>query len=79
MPLTVRFKKTDSCLGAVVIGAKIKRLGANSIGAKLHAHVGIDAGVALMWQPTILAPNRTYTWVRSFLSSFHLLSSFLSH
>jgi hypothetical protein len=33
----------DPPLSAVVIGAKIKRLGASPIGAKLLAHVGVDA------------------------------------
>jgi hypothetical protein len=36
----------DPPLGAVVIGAKIKRLGAN-----LFAHVDVDAELAMTWQP----------------------------
>jgi hypothetical protein len=40
----------DPQLGAVVIGAKITRLGASAFGAKVLAHVGIDADVALEWQ-----------------------------
>jgi hypothetical protein len=40
----------DHLLDAVVIGAKIKRLGANLIGVKLFAYVSIDADVALTWQ-----------------------------
>jgi hypothetical protein len=49
-PLLVRFQKMDPQLGTVVIGAKIIRLGASQIGAKLRAHVGVDAELAVMWQ-----------------------------
>jgi hypothetical protein len=40
----------DPPLGAVVIGAKIKRLGASPIGAKLLVHVGVDAELEVTWQ-----------------------------
>jgi hypothetical protein len=33
----------DPPLGAIVIGDKIKRLGASPIGVKLLAHVDVDA------------------------------------
>jgi hypothetical protein len=42
-----KISKMDFSLGAVVIGAKIKRLGASPIGAKLLAHVGVDAELAV--------------------------------
>jgi hypothetical protein len=38
-------------LGAVVIGAKIKRPGTSLIGAKLLTHNGVDAELAVTWQP----------------------------
>jgi hypothetical protein len=40
----------DPHLGAVVIGAKIKRPGASPIGAKLLAHVDVDAELKMTWQ-----------------------------
>jgi hypothetical protein len=40
----------DPPLSAVVIGAKIKRLGASPLGAKLLTHVVIDAELAVTWQ-----------------------------
>jgi hypothetical protein len=40
----------DHSLDAVVIGAKIKCLGTSLIGAKLFAHDGVDAKLAVMWQ-----------------------------
>jgi hypothetical protein len=49
--LLVRFKKMDPSLDAVVIGTKIKLLGASPIGTKLLAHVGVDAELAVTWQP----------------------------
>jgi hypothetical protein len=48
-PLAVRFQKMDPPLGAVVIGAKIKQLGASPIGAKLLAHIDIDPELAVTW------------------------------
>jgi hypothetical protein len=36
--LAVKFQKIDPPLGVIVIGAKIKRLSASLIGAKLLAH-----------------------------------------
>jgi hypothetical protein len=47
----------DPPLSAVVIGAKIKRLGASPIGAKLLTHVVIDAELAVTWQ---LAQRQMY-------------------
>jgi hypothetical protein len=41
-------------LGVVVIGAKIKRLGASLIGAKLLAYVGVDAKLEVT-SPIVLA------------------------
>jgi hypothetical protein len=41
----------DHSFDAVVIGAKIKCLGASPIGAKLLAHVGVDAELVVTWQP----------------------------
>jgi hypothetical protein len=37
----------DPPLGAIVIGAKIKRLGASPIGIKLLAHIDVDAELAV--------------------------------
>jgi hypothetical protein len=47
-PLTARFQKIDPPHGVVVVGAKIKRLGASLIGAKLLAHVDVDAELEVM-------------------------------
>jgi hypothetical protein len=41
----------DHTLCAVVIDAKIKRLGASLIGVKLLAHVGVNTELAVTWQP----------------------------
>jgi hypothetical protein len=49
-PLIIRFQKMNPPFDAVVIGAKIKRLDASPIGAKLLAHVGIDAELTVTWQ-----------------------------
>jgi hypothetical protein len=40
----------DHPLGTVVIGIKIKPLGASPIGAKLLANDGVDAELAVTWQ-----------------------------
>jgi hypothetical protein len=45
-PLAVRFQKIDPSLGAVVIGAKIKRLGAQLLA---HVGVGVDAELEVTW------------------------------
>jgi hypothetical protein len=39
----------DPPLGAVVIGAKIKRLSASLIGTKLLAHDDVDTELAVTW------------------------------
>jgi hypothetical protein len=51
-------------LGAVVIGAKIKHLGASLIGTKLLAHVDVDAELTVTWQPA----RRQLYWRQSPLS-----------
>lgn len=44
-PLTERFQKMDSGLGAIHAGAKVTQLG-----AKPPCHLADDAELALMWQ-----------------------------
>jgi hypothetical protein len=60
-PLLVRFQKIDPQLGAVVIGAKIIRLGTIAFSAKVLAHVVIDVDVALAWRQAW----RRYYWRRA--------------
>jgi hypothetical protein len=71
--LTVRFQKMDPPLGAIVIGANIKRLGASPIGAKLLAHVGVDAELAVTWQPT----RRQLYWRKAWLHDHWRKSCYL--
>jgi hypothetical protein len=42
-----KISKNRPPLGAIVIGAKIKRLGVSPIGVKLLVHVGINTDMAL--------------------------------